>query len=51
MITIFNTGEFNYEDSGIDKPVKYDVNSLIEVLQEHQRLMLQRSILMKLYHP
>ena len=31
MITIFRTGEFNYEDAGIDKPVKYDVNDLIEV--------------------
>ena len=31
MITIFKTGEFNYEDAGIDKPVRYDVNDLIEV--------------------
>ena len=31
MITIFRTGEFNYEDAGIDKPVRYDVNNLIEV--------------------
>lgn len=31
MITIFNTGEFDYSDSGIDKPVRYDVNDLIEV--------------------
>lgn len=31
MITIFRTGEFNYEDAGIDKPVRYDVNDLIEV--------------------
>ena len=23
MITIFKTGEFNYEDAGITKPVKY----------------------------
>ena len=31
MITIFNTGEFDYSDSDIDKPVKYSVNNLIEV--------------------
>lgn len=31
MITIFRTGEFNYEDSGIDKPVRYNVDNLIEV--------------------
>jgi len=31
IITIFKTGKFNYEDAGIDKPVKYDVNDLIEV--------------------
>ena len=31
MITIFNTGEFNYEDSGIDKPVKYSIENLLEV--------------------
>ena len=31
MITIFKTGEFNYSDAGIDKPVRYDVNDLIEV--------------------
>ena len=31
MITIFNTGEFDYQDANIDKPVKYDINDLIEV--------------------
>lgn len=31
MITIFKTGQFDYKDAGIDKPVKYDVNNLIEV--------------------
>ena len=31
MITIFNTGEFNYDDYGIDKPVKYSIENLLEV--------------------
>lgn len=31
MITIFNTGEYNYHDLGIDKPVKYSIDNLIEV--------------------
>lgn len=31
MITIFKTGSFDYKDAGIDKPVRYDVNNLIEV--------------------
>ena len=31
MITVFKTGEFSYDDAGIDKPVRYDVNNLIEV--------------------
>ena len=31
MITIFKTGEFDYSDIGIDKPVKYNVNNLMEV--------------------
>lgn len=31
MITIFNTGEFDYSDSGIDKPVKYTVDNLIDI--------------------
>lgn len=31
MITIFKTGEFDYSDAGIKKPVRYDVNNLIEV--------------------
>lgn len=31
MITIFNTGQFDYSDANIDKPVRYDVQSLIEV--------------------
>lgn len=31
MITIFNTGEYNYNDLGIDKPVKYSIDNLIEV--------------------
>lgn len=31
MITIFNTGSYDYKDSGIDKPVKYSIENLIEV--------------------
>jgi len=31
MITIFQTGEFDYSDIGIDKPVKYTMDSLMEV--------------------
>ena len=31
MITIFKTGEFDYSDAGIDKPVKYTIDNLVEV--------------------
>jgi archaellum component FlaC len=31
MITVFRTGEFDYSDSGIDKPVRYNVDNLVEV--------------------
>ena len=31
MITVFRTGDIDYTDSGIDKPVRYDMNSLLEV--------------------
>ena len=31
MITIFKTGLFDYKDLGIDKPVKFDVNDLMEI--------------------
>ena len=31
MITIFRTGEFDYKDAGINKPVKFDVDNLIEI--------------------
>lgn len=33
MITIFNTGEYDYsdDDERLDKPVKYNVNNLLEV--------------------
>ena len=31
MITIFKTGDFNYKDAGIDKPVRYNVQNLIDV--------------------
>ena len=31
MITIWQTGEFDYRDSDIDKPVRYSVDNLIDV--------------------
>ena len=31
MITIFKTGDFDYSDIGIDKPVRYTVEHLIEI--------------------
>ena len=31
IITIFKTGDFNYVDAGIDKPVRYNVQNLIDV--------------------
>lgn len=31
IITIFKTGQFNYKDTGIDKPVRYNVQNLIDV--------------------
>lgn len=31
MITIFKTGLFDYTDLGIDKPVKFDLDNLIEI--------------------
>lgn len=38
MISIFKTGEFDYSDIGIDKPVRYDVNSLIEVASRTSKI-------------
>lgn len=31
MISIFRTGEFDYSDLGINKPVRYDINNLVEI--------------------
>lgn len=31
MITVFRTGEFDYSDEGIDKPVRYTIDNLIEI--------------------
>ena len=31
IITIFNTGEYDYKDAGIDKPVKYTIQNLLDV--------------------
>lgn len=38
IITIFNTGEFNYEDTGIDKPVHYSVDNLMEVASRTSKI-------------
>ena len=41
MITIFNTGEFDYsdiEEEKLDKPVKYDINDLIDVASRTARV-------------
>lgn len=42
MITIFNTGEFDYSDANIDKPVKYDVNNLLEVASRTPKVNITR---------
>ncbi len=31
MITIFKTGEFDYSDIGVDKPVRYSIENLIDI--------------------
>lgn len=40
MITIFNTGEYDYsdDDEKLDKPVKYNVNNLLEVASRTARI-------------
>ena len=38
MITIFNTGEYDYKDSGIDKPVKYTVQNLLDVASRTSKI-------------
>ena len=38
MITIFKTGEFDYSDIGIDKPVKYTMENLIEVASRTSKI-------------
>lgn len=38
MITVWKTGSFDYKDSGIDKPVRYDVNNLIEVASRTSKI-------------
>lgn len=40
MITIFNTGEYDYsdDDERLDKPVKYNVNNLLEVASRTARI-------------
>ena len=38
MITVFRTGEFDYSDSGIDKPVRYNIDNLIEVASRTSKI-------------
>lgn len=38
MITIFKTGEFDYSDIGIDKPVKYTMDNLVEVASRTSKI-------------
>jgi hypothetical protein len=38
LITIFKTGEFDYKDIGIDKPVKYTMDNLMEVASRTSRI-------------
>ena len=38
MITIFNTGEYDYKDSGIDKPVKYTIQNLLDVASRTSKI-------------
>ena len=38
MITIFKTGEFDYSDAGIDKPVKYNIDNLIDVASRTSKI-------------
>ena len=38
MITIFKTGEFDYSDSGIDKPVHYTVDNLIDIASRTSKI-------------
>jgi len=38
MISIFKTGEFDYSDMGINKPVRYNVNNLIDVASRTSKI-------------
>lgn len=38
MITIFTTGEFDYSDAEIDKPVRYTVENLIDVASRTSKI-------------
>ena len=42
MITIFKTGEYDYSDVGIDKPVRYSMENLIEVASRISKVDLTR---------
>ena len=38
MITLWNTGSFDYSDAKIDKPVKYTVDNLVEVASRTSKM-------------
>ena len=42
IITIFQTGEFDYSDIGINKPVKYSMDNLIEVASRTSKIDVTR---------
>lgn len=42
MITVFSTGEFDYSDAQIDKPVRYTVENLIDVASRTSKIDVTR---------
>ena len=42
MITVFTTGEFDYSDAQIDKPVRYTVENLIDVASRTSKIDVTR---------
>lgn len=42
MITIFKTGEFDYKDIGIDKPVRYSIDNLIDVASRTSQVQITK---------
>ena len=42
MITIFKTGEFDYSDIGIDKPVRYTMQNLVDIASRTSKVNITR---------